>query len=84
MTATACQCGSGTMEDAMPKQHPTEKVQEVATMSCGCGCGAATEPICQCGCDCCAPVTKTRQEEIEELIQLRDATDRRLTELGAR
>lgn len=84
MTTTSCQCGCGTMEVAMSRQHPTEEVREVATMSCGCGCGAATEQICECGCDCCAPGAKTRQEEIEELIQLRDVIDRRLTELGAR
>ncbi len=86
MTTTACRCGCDTMEDAVPRQYTTttEKEPEMATTSCGCGCGTATEQLCECGCDCCAPVAKTRQEEIEELIQVRADTDRRLAELEAR
>ena len=74
------------MQVAMSQQHgtTTEKEPEMATTSCGCGCGTATEQVCECGCDCCAPVAKTRQEEIQELMELRDDTDRRLAVLNAR
>ncbi len=54
--------------------------------ACSCGCGTLmtiTEgrEACGCGCDCCAPVGKSREEEITELRHLRDATERRLAEL---
>jgi hypothetical protein len=51
----------------------------------GCGCGtlsligdSAGEA---CGCGCEAPEPKTREEEISELIALREAVLRRLSEL---
>ncbi len=73
---TTCTCGHRTTEK--------EKEEEMNMTTCTCGCGATIGPTCDCGCDCCAPVAKTRQEEVEELKQIRDATDRRLAELEAR
>jgi hypothetical protein len=56
--------------------------------TCTCGCGAMTtvteaEQTCTCGCACCAPVDRTRDEEIAELRELRDAVEQRLAELEA-
>ncbi len=38
-----------------------------------------------CGCGCCGDTAEpqTREDEIEELLRLREATIRRLSELGA-
>lgn len=55
----------------------------MTTTTCGCGCGTTTEPTCACGCDCCAPVAKNKEEQIEDLIQVRDEANQRLAELGA-
>lgn len=56
----------------------------------GCSCGCATLPTvteaeqaCGCGCDCCGPAQLSREEEIRQLEELRDATERRLGELRA-
>jgi hypothetical protein len=63
----------------------TEKEE---THSCGCGCSAMTDVTeaqepCGCGCECCGDGTpKTRDQEIAELLTLRHAVDKRLTELG--
>lgn len=55
---------------------------------CTCGCSTLTsitkaEQACACGCDCCTPAQLSREDEIAELRQLRDAADRRLEELEA-
>lgn len=56
---------------------------------CSCGCSTMTvltqaEEQCGCGCACCeAPAAKTTEEEVVELMTLRQAIDKRLTELGA-
>jgi hypothetical protein len=42
----------------------------------------ATEE-CGCGCACCAEAAKTPEQEVVELMTLRQAIDKRLTELGA-
>jgi hypothetical protein len=40
---------------------------------------------CGCGCECCGTAKpKTPEQEIAELLTLRQAVDRRLTELGNR
>ena len=36
---------------------------------------------CQCGCACCAAEAKTREEEIAELLALRESIERRLADL---
>jgi hypothetical protein len=41
----------------------------------------AAEEQCGCGCECCAEATKSREDEVAELTNLREAIDRRLTEL---
>lgn len=64
-------------------QYANNKEQEMTTTTCGCGCGTTTEPTCACGCDCCAPVAKNKEEQIEDLIQVRDEANQRLAELGA-
>ena len=38
---------------------------------------------CGCGCACCAEKARTPEQEVVELMTLRQAIDRRLTELGA-
>ena len=60
--------------------------------SCSCGCSSMTavtaaEEPCGCGCACCGEAVKSREEEIAELSNLRQAIDKRLSELepeGAR
>lgn len=58
----------------------------MATAGCSCGCGtmtkvtAAADP-CACGCACCRDEPKTEEQEIHELLTLREAIERRLTEL---
>lgn len=61
---------------------------ENETHSCGCGCAAMTnvteakEP-CGCGCECCGDAEpKSREQEIAELLTLRQSVDKRLTELS--
>lgn len=61
---------------------------EKETHSCSCGCSAMTnvteaqEP-CGCGCECCGDAEpKSREQEIAELLTLRQAVDTRLTELS--
>ena len=61
---------------------------ENETHSCGCGCSAMTnvteakEP-CGCGCECCGDAEpKSREQEIAELLTLRQSVDKRLTELS--
>lgn len=54
--------------------------------SCSCGCSSMTtltaaEEQCGCGCACCGESTKSRDEEIAELTNLRAAIDKRLSEL---
>lgn len=54
--------------------------------SCSCGCSSMTtltaaEEQCGCGCACCGEATKTRDEEIAELTNLRQSIDKRLAEL---
>ena len=54
--------------------------------SCSCGCSTMTtltaaEEQCGCGCACCGESTKSREEEITELTNLRNAIDKRLGEL---
>ncbi len=54
--------------------------------ACSCGCSSMTtltsaEEQCGCGCACCGEVTKSRDEEIAELHNLRQAIDKRLAEL---
>jgi hypothetical protein len=45
---------------------------------------AAKEP-CGCGCECCGDgKPKTREQQVAELLTLRQAVDRRLTELSDR
>lgn len=58
----------------------------MAVNSCTCGCSSMTsltsaEEQCGCGCECCAQATKTRDEEIAELTNLRHAIEKRLAEL---
>ncbi len=59
-----------------------------STTTCGCGCSAMSditeskEP-CGCGCECCGDAApKTREQEIAELLTLRQSVDKRLTELS--
>ena len=54
--------------------------------ACTCGCSSMTtltaaEEQCGCGCACCGEAAKTREEEVAELLTLRQAIDKRLTEL---
>lgn len=56
--------------------------------TCNCGCGSVTtltkaQDPCDCGCDCCDTQTLDREEEIAGLREIREAADRRLSELGA-
>lgn len=60
----------------------------MSTGSCNCGCSTVTtitnaEQACACGCDCCAPGELSREEEIAELRQLREAAEERLKRLDA-
>ena len=41
----------------------------------------AAEEQCGCGCACCGESTKSRDDEITELTNLRNAIDKRLGEL---
>ena len=42
------------------------------------------EEQCGCGCACCgAETAKSKEQEVVELVTLRQAIDKRLTELGA-
>lgn len=61
--------------------------QEVATDRCSCGCGSMTTVTaagedCGCGCACCGEATKSPEDEIAELTNLRKSIDERLAELG--
>ena len=63
---------------------------ENETSTCGCGCSAMTnvteakEP-CGCGCECCGDAEpKSRDQQIAELLTLRQSIDKRLTELGTK
>ena len=67
---------------------PGMTMTENETHSCGCGCSAMTnvteakEP-CGCGCECCGDAEpKSREQEIAELLTLRQSVDKRLTELS--
>ncbi|MGH9178950.1 MAG: hypothetical protein ACRD0N_10405 [Acidimicrobiales bacterium] len=40
----------------------------------------AAEP-CGCGCACCGEATRTKEQEVAELVTLRQAIDKRLVEL---
>ena len=56
-----------------------------AATSCSCGCSSMTsltaaEP-CGCGCSCCGEATRTKEQEVAELVTLRQAIDKRLAEL---
>ncbi len=60
----------------------------MTTSTCTCGCGAMlsvtnARQACQCGCDCCQPEARSPEEEIAQLEELRQATERRLSELRA-
>ena len=63
-------------------------VTENQTNTCGCGCSTMTDvtqarEACGCGCECCGDdKPKTREQEIAELLTLRQSVDKRLTELG--
>lgn len=53
---------------------------------CSCGCGTlptvtSAEQTCGCGCDCCGPEQLSPDEEIRQLEELRDSTEKRLAEL---
>lgn len=50
-----------------------------ATCACGTGEAGAHQAAEPCTCGCCGP--KTAENEINELIAMRDAIDRRLAEL---
>ena len=56
--------------------------------TCGCGCSTMTEvtearEACGCGCECCGDdKPKSREQEIAELLTLRQSVDKRLTELS--
>ncbi len=58
------------------------------TTPCGCGCSEMTAvtkagEACGCGCECCGDdKPKSREQEIAELLTLRQSVDRRLTELS--
>lgn len=57
------------------------------TNTCSCGCSTMTEITraeepCGCGCECCGETPETRDQEITQLLTLRQSIDRRLTELG--
>ena len=41
----------------------------------------AKEP-CGCGCECCGEVPQSREQQIAELLTLRQSIDKRLTELS--
>jgi hypothetical protein len=41
----------------------------------------AKEP-CGCGCECCGEVPQNREQQIAELLTLRQSIDKRLTELS--
>ena len=63
-------------------------ITENETHTCGCGCSAMTDVTeakepCGCGCECCGDEQpKTRDQEIAELLTLRQSVDKRLTELS--
>jgi len=53
---------------------------------CACGCSTMTavtnaEEACECGCACCAEEPKTPEQELLELVTLRQRIDQRLAEL---
>ena len=60
----------------------------MSTTGCGCGCGTMTAVTqaregCGCGCECCGDAQpKTAEQEIAELMALRESIDRRLAELS--
>lgn len=54
----------------------------------GCNCGCGTMPMvtnadqaCGCGCECCGAAQLSRDDEIRQLEELLESTERRLTEL---
>ncbi len=61
---------------------------EKETTTCGCGCSEMTAvtkaaQACGCGCECCGDdKPKSREQEIAELLTLRQSVDKRLTELS--
>lgn len=59
------------LEYGMDAIERDQQITVPAASSCGCGCCGDTSEV------------KARDEEIEELLSLREATLRRLTELGA-
>lgn len=57
------------------------------THNCSCGCSEMTEVTearepCGCGCECCGEVPQNREQQIAELLTLRQSIDKRLTELS--
>ena len=68
--------------------HRSMTMTENETQTCGCGCSAMTDVTeakepCGCGCECCGDAQpKTREQEIAELLTLRQAVDTRLTQLS--
>jgi hypothetical protein len=63
-------------------------ITEHETSTCGCGCSAMTDVTearepCGCGCECCGDEKpKTKEQQIAELLTLRQAVDKRLTDLS--
>jgi hypothetical protein len=58
------------------------------TNTCSCGCSSMTDLTeareeCGCGCECCGEKPSSREQEITQLLTLRQSIDRRLTELGS-
>jgi DNA-binding transcriptional MerR regulator len=64
--------------------RPEMKMPEDTPCSCGCGAlqTVSDAAACRCGCKCC-PAASTREEEIAELLRLRDSVEQRLAQLGA-
>lgn len=68
--------------------HRSMTMTENETHTCGCGCSAMTDVTkaqepCGCGCECCGDEQpKTPEQEIAELLTLRQAVDMRLTQLS--
>ncbi|MCA1656435.1 MAG: hypothetical protein LC713_01770 [Actinobacteria bacterium] len=58
------------------------------TDTCSCGCSSMTDITqagedCGCGCECCGEKPETRDQEVTQLLTLRQSIDRRLSELGS-
>ena len=59
---------------------------DVVANQCACGCGTMTvvtaaREACECGCACCSNGGTTKEEELQQLMTLRESIDRRLAEL---